>query len=496
MGCVRGRGRTLGAAIAFAAVLAGCSRPAPIEPPPRAHDAPRIPPESSIIAVPIDADAAMLTRAIERAVPRTLWTIDRRIERCVAPQRVKLFGKQVKVTPEIGCTIVGTVTRGAVRLHGKGKVIVADLPIHAEISARDVGGVLKGETATGSAMAHARITLDLTPDWQPRATVALSYDWTRPPGIDFLGQRITFTDQADAKLRPVVRDLERSLPRELARLDVRSKLDSLWRQAFTSIDLNAENPPVWARITPRALSYAGYTLDGRRLRLNVALEAGTETFVGPRPADPAPTPLPPMTPARGAGQLKLFVPVVADYAQLEPVILRALTKRAARPFVVPGIGPVTARFDKVTAYGSPGGRIAVGLTVAARPAAGNVGATHGVIWIAAHPVNAPGSAKVGFRDLVVTGDTDGVAADLLLRLGNSPGVAALIADALGQNFTGDYHKLLGKIGRAIDAKRVGDVVIHADLGTVETGVIEAHGTGLYLPVRLSGDARITYQPTR
>src|SRR3546814_10598175 len=107
-------------------------------------------------------------------------------------------------------------------------------------------------------MAHARITLDLTADWQPRATVDLSYDWTHPPGIDFLGQRITFTDQADEKLRPVVRDLERSLPRELARLDVRSKLDHLWRQAFTSIDLNAENPPVWARITPRALSYAGY----------------------------------------------------------------------------------------------------------------------------------------------------------------------------------------------------------------------------------------------
>src|SRR3546814_18466518 len=68
--------------------------------------------------------------------------------------------------------------------------------------------------------------------------------------------------------------------------------------------------------------------------------------------------------------------------------------------------------------------------------------------------------------------SDRVAGDLLVRLGNSPGVAALIADALGQNFTGDYQELLGKIGRAIDAKRVGDFVIHADLGDVETGVIQ------------------------
>src|SRR3546814_7336288 len=67
---------------------------------------------------------------------------------------------------------------------------------------------------------------------------------------------------------------------------------------------NAENPPVWARITPRALSYAGYTLDGKRLRLNVTLEAATETFVGPRPADPAATPLPPITRSSDAGRLR------------------------------------------------------------------------------------------------------------------------------------------------------------------------------------------------
>src|SRR3546814_8553928 len=102
----------------------------------------------------------MLTRAIERAVPKTLWTINRRLDRCIAPQRVKVIGKRVKVTVESGCTIVGTVTRGPVRLHGKGKLIVADLPIRARIAARHVDGVLEGEAATGAAMSHARRTLD------------------------------------------------------------------------------------------------------------------------------------------------------------------------------------------------------------------------------------------------------------------------------------------------------------------------------------------------
>src|SRR3546814_18694026 len=101
------------------------------------------------------------------------------------------------------------------------------------------------------------------------------------------------------------------------------------------------------------------------------------------------------------------------------------------------MGPVTARCDKVTAYGTTRGRIAVGLALAARPVSGDIGETRGVIWLAARPVNAPGSAKVSFRDLVVTGDTDRVAGALLVRLGISPGVAALFPAGLGQNFNGD-----------------------------------------------------------
>ena len=63
------------------------------------------------------ADTAALKRALERAVPRTLWTINRREPRCVPPQEVKVLGRRINVTPPIACTIVGRVTRGALRLH-------------------------------------------------------------------------------------------------------------------------------------------------------------------------------------------------------------------------------------------------------------------------------------------------------------------------------------------------------------------------------------------
>ncbi|MCD2324808.1 DUF4403 family protein [Sphingomonas sp. IC-56] len=462
-------------------------------PPPRVTDPFPAPHQLSAIAVPLDIDAAVLSRMLEREVPRTLWSINRPVKECVPAARVKLLGANLKVTPALGCTVVGTVTRAPIRLRGVGEEIIADIPIHARISARDVGGVLAGETATGSAMAHARIRLALQNDWSVRAVVRLAYDWTDAPGIEFLGQRITFTDQADARLQPIVRNLERTLPAEVAKLNIRTRVAEAWAQSFTSLQLNAQNPPVWMRITPQRLRYGGYRFSGNTLRLRLGMDALTETFVGPRPEDPDAIPLPPLSRTTGGEQLRFFIPVIADYAQLEPVILRALVKRSRRAFDVPGIGPVTARFDKVTAYATAGGRIALGITLAAR-AEGDREDTNGLVWVTALPVNAANSQRVGFTQLAVDGDTDGIGGDLLVRLVNTPGVSRAVADSLTQNFTDDFRELIGKVQRAIVEKSAGDFVIRAEIGQVRTGVLKAGGPGLYLPVWADGSARVTYVP--
>lgn len=465
------------------------------EAPPRANDAVEVPNQVSAIDVPLDVHVSVLNRALEQAVPRTLWSINQQVDKCVPAQRVKLFKAKIKVSPDLGCNVVGTVTRSAIRLRGQGEEIVADLPIRATIAARHVGGFLKGETATGSAMVQARIRLSMTDNWQPRATVRLAYSWTTPPGIDFLGKRITFTDKADEKLAPVVRDLERRLPQEIAKLNIRARVADAWRQSFTSLQLNAENPPVWMRITPQKLSYGGYALSGNRLRLSLGLSARTETFVGPRPEDPKPTPLPPLGhDARGA-KLEFFLPVIADYAELEPVLQKALDKRSARPFDLPGVGPVMAHFENVTGYGTTGGRIAVGMTLSARPQSGGA-ETHGLVWLTALPVNTPGSQRVAFQDLKVSGQTDGIGGDLLVKLIQSPAIAETLADSLTQNFAKDFDKLLGKVRRATARKRAGDFLIRADIAEVRTGALKASGQGVYLPVWASGTARVEYLPGR
>lgn len=486
----------LRAAIPLAALVlffSGCKRADLKGAPPHATDLVVIPHESSLVTVPLDTDISALSRVIDQEIPKQLWTISRHIDGCVAPKRVKVFGAKIAVTPKLGCDVVGVATRGLITLHGEGQDIVADLPIHATVSARNVGGMIS-QTASGNAVAQARIRLDISGDWSPHATVKLQYNWTSPPGIDILGQRITFTDKADEKLQPVIRNLERQLPGELAKLDLHGKIDAAWRQAFTTLQLNGSNPPVWMRITPERLGYGGYVLEGRTLRLKLGLQAVTETFVGEKPKPAAPTALPPMTRAAGDGKLRFSIPVIAQYAQLEPVVLRALEKRSARPFDLPAIGPVMARFGTANVYGAPGNRIAVGLTVSARSLRIGASEVKGRVWLTALPVNQADSRKVEFKDLKVTGTTDGKTGDLLLALANSPGLSQAIADALDQNFQKDFDELLIKVRMAIVASQQGDFLINAQIDTVDTGVLKATGQGIYLPVWANGKARVSYRP--
>lgn len=475
-------------------LAAGCARQAPSPAPPRVETAAaQLPEQSSAIVVPVTADLRMLERGLDANTPRVLWTVDEHRDTCVRGKRVDLGIGKVKLTPDLGCRIVGQVTRGAIRVAGAGERIDITMPVSAKIAVRDIGGVL-GETATARAIVHATGRLGVTGDWQPRATLDIAYDWREPPGIDIAGQRITFTSRADEKLKRVVRRLERDLPKEVAKLDLRRQLGDVWQRAFTVIELSKRNPPAWMRVTPRALGFGGYRIEGRQLRLTLAAEALTQTFVGRRPADPTPTTLPP--PSRVAGQpgLRFFIPVLADYAQLEPVVLRTLRKLAAGGITLTGIGPVDVDFGKVTVYATTGNRLAVGVTARVVPRDRNFPATSGEAWLTAQPYNDEGSQLVQARDVKLAADTDSTAVDLIVSLLDATQVQRAVALALRHDFAPDYRKVLGKAQHAIGARQEGDFFLSTDVTRVTTGQLQVTGAGLFLPVRAEGSARIDYRP--
>lgn len=480
-------------ALLAAALLTGCGGWRDEGRPPRTDDAITIKPQASLVSVPIEAELGDLARALEQRVPRELWRINEPQQTCVASMGVDLGIATLK-TPQIKCDIVGEVTRGPIRVAGSGKELRFSFPITAVVRAEDIGGVLKRETATAKAMAHAVVRIDLAKDWSPRGTVKLSYEWLAEPHVEFLGRTILLTKPAERELAPVIARLERELPGELGRIGIQRQVQQAWASAFTSVVLNEHNPEVWMRITPRALQYGGYEVTNGRLRLRLGMRALTETYVGHRPRPRPATPLPPMQPLDAKpGELAFFLPVFADYRALEPVLVRALRRRSQRPFMVPGLDPVDATFKSVKIYGTTGGRIAVGLTFSAQER-GTTGPTSGTVWMTGKPVNAEDSRRVGFTDFGVTGTTDMTGGDLILDMINAPGVAPMIADLLAQNFERDYAELLGKVDRAIAAKRTGDVIIHAELQRAKTGQLQAAGAGLYLPVWANGTASVTIVP--
>ncbi len=492
MNAVRRAMTALAAASLILLVGCGASDDAASVAPPRGDDPIVFQQQASQIAVDLKLDLAELERTLERELPRELWQIDRPGSECVASKKVDLALFKVK-SPKIECHIVGKVTRGRLRLSGKGEMLTVNLPVKGTLAARDVAGMFKGETGTGAAEVALALRLDLTPDWKLASTAKLDYRWTREPGIDFLGRRITFTSEADRELRPVKREVERIVARELARLPVKATAQDGWTKAHGVFVLNRENPAVWGRMTPQQFRFGGYTVQGRELILRLGLDAMFESFVGIKPDAAAPAPLPPLA-RRDKAQAKsiLHVPVVADYAVLEPVIAKALAKRALRPFVIADYGSVTAQFDKITVYGTGEGRIAVGGEFTANSDLPVIEQAKGRIWLTARPVNTRGSRAVKFTEVRITGDTDIVGEEFLFALANSPDFQGAITDALAQNFEGDFTKLRGKIDRAL-AKRKGRLADYSiTIERVETGIITAHGQGLYLPVDITAqiDARL------
>ncbi len=479
--------------LALCLLLAACAREGGNPAPPRVTASPRLPNQSSTIVVPVAASLADVTRGLEQATPRTLWTIDERRPDCVPAQRVDIGIGKLKVLPKLGCRIVGQVVRGPLRLGGSGDRLTIAMPVRATLAAEKVGGVA-GATATGAATVHAVARLGIAGDWRPTAKVDIAYDWREPPGVTILGQRVTFARRADARLHGVIAQLERDLPRELAKLEVRRRLDAVWREAFTNVELSRADPPAWMRVTPRRLGFGGYRVEGGQLRLVLAAEALTETFVGARPADPQPTPLPPPARVPGKPGLRFFIPVLADYAQLEPVVERTLKKLAARGITLTGVGPVDVAFGKATVYATTGGRLAVGVQAKVKARNAAFASTSGEAWLSALPYNLAGSQLVRARDVRLATRTDSAAVDLLVRLFDDAGVQASVAAALQHDFAPDYQKVLAKARAAIGARREGDFLLTARVDDVRNGRIAATGAGLFLPVQASGEARISYRP--
>jgi len=471
-------------AILLPLLLAACGGQVSNEAPPRAEPADLLQPQTSRVALPVEADLDLLEKRLNARLPTTVLTVDEKRERCLPKAKIKF-----------SCRLVGAVTRGPLRLSGSGSTLKLIMPITGEIEARDVLGFIGTNEATGKALVTADVELALAPDWTPKPKVDIRYRWEEEPGVLIAKQRITFTSLADKELAKLIAKLEAEVPALIAEAHPRQKVEDSWQKAHTVVELNARNPEVWMRVTPRGFGYGGYRIEGRTLRLLLEFEATTETFVGTRPADPDPTPLPPHGKLEGGTGFRLMIPVVADWTVLEGELEKALGKLARKGIPIEGVGRVEPTFGRPTLYATEGGRVAVGLPIRARGERGLLD-TGGNVWLTGRVSNAPDTQKLVVSDLTISGTIEGTQGALLMAIAQSPEVRDVIAAELATNFARDFDKLLGKIHTALTDKRIGAFVLNARITETRNGVIKPLGQGAYLVVEAKGDASLTWAPLK
>lgn len=495
--------RGLAAVLALipALLLTACSLfQSEVKPPPRSDEPIEASEGESVFAVDLDVGLNALRQALEAEVPRNLWLIDQPDVECLPSRRTKVIGIAIK-SPTIRCDLTGRVTRGSMQLSGSGQDLIITMPIKASVTASDIGGVIRQKTGTAQATVTARVRPTIQEDWRVKGTVSIRYDWKQPPTVSLLGRQITFADQADERLKTVVRTLESTLEREISSLNMRSEIEPLWQRSFAVMSVNRENPPVWLRVTPKHIGFDGYTTSRKTLSLKVRLNARTEIFVGDEPSAHAPLPLPNLLPPASAASsseqppgLNLAVPVVAQYSQLEPIVLRALQARAKQPFLVPAMGEQMVQFRSVTAYGTENNRLAVGIEFEAWAPDARDDPASGIVWLTVRPVNDPDSRVVRFAEPEYQAETTRFTTNVLLEIAKAQDFSEAIEGALTQNFEKDYRDLLGRVETALAQQQLGDFAVETRLDTVSTGAIKAYGEGLHLPASASGTAQIRYAP--
>lgn len=465
--------------------------------PPRVEEAAEVPVFNSRVALPVVIPMATLEKLVNEQVPQRLVTIDRDYDVCIEPRRVRVGSRRIAVTPTIRCRIVGQVDREPIRLSANGRdpnSIRLTFPVSATVSAKDIGRIIRQETGTAEAEVRAILNLRLNDRFEPVARISIDYDWTKRPGIEILGRRFTFAGRADPQLARIIADLERTLPGKLRTLGLERQAADAWARGFTSVSVNRENPEVWIRLTPRRLSSGGFRIEGDKLVARLALEAGTETFLGPRPPDPKPVPLPRLARLRpGDYGVRFAAPVIADYSELEPVLHKELAKLSERPLELPVAGRVDVRFERPTIYATTGERLAIGIPMQVGLERGEV-STRGTIWLTGLPINQPDSRKVRVTDLAIAGESDSTSVNLLLAAAQSPRVLGAIETALAHDFEGDFQKLMTKINTVLAGLPIGDFVASATVQGVGNGKVQAIGQGLFMPVEAYGEATLAHDP--
>lgn len=403
---------------AWQALLPVLALPACVAAPEAPSNAPRaaaeLPPESSLISLPVSIDLEQVGAVLLRELPRPFL---HGTQRRLVPVRHSSLSTSVASEPGIcSVTELSCLARHSVRTVAADSLATAAAEVSQRLQLRSLalsmdgnrlqwtaevdlsvltrlppGAVPMGATACGGAGRKPRFMLQQSGhvSWSPEGEAVLSpgphsLRWIRPCPLEGLPGGATALLDLPALRDRLQEVVEQQVLNRLRQESLHHRLEQAWPELSAPRELG---PGVWLLPHPEKVTFGELVGHGRYLSTAVLVQARPEIVRGARPATPV-APLPP--PARGlAGTEGLRLALRGDMALAEAA--RQVLRDLGGSLRLVGGQPV--RLERVRIWGN-GDRAVLGLGFRQPQLA--------ELFVYARPVYDPERNEVAFHDLAFT----------------------------------------------------------------------------------------------
>lgn len=289
------------------------------------HAAAPVPPEMSVISIPVSIDLEQVGGDLMRQLPRPLL---RSTQRRPLPVRLRSLHTSIATEPGVcSLTQLSCLAHNSVRTVSADRLATADAEVTQEMQLRSLAMSMEGSRFTLNAQVELEVSTRLGPEmeplgktacggkgakprfelqqgghvsWSPQGEVvvspgAYSVRWLRPCNITAFASGVESLLDLPA-LRDQLQDaVERQVLNRLRQDSLRQSLERAWPELNTPRELR---PGVWLLPHPENVAFGELVGKGRHISTAVLVHARPEIVMGARP-DVVVPPLP--TPERGIG---------------------------------------------------------------------------------------------------------------------------------------------------------------------------------------------------
>jgi len=454
----------------------------------------------SSVILPVSFSLSGIAEFANSQLPATLIQ-ETSLQRCVEPQKActkipefrgfKIYSRMecVQVTPGIDCAIDQKVARqGTFSVQGRDNTLVLQQDFRGSATVRGRGEIGRHirETAEGALRLTVRTRPAVGSDWAVTMPVfEPGIQWLQTPtAVLFNFIPVTFQSKADGALNSAIANFRSgTLPTELAKIDLRSLVDPLWRALQEPMPIALPTgQQLFFHFRPEQIGLEPLTISDGAVKTRIALSGRTrvtDTAASPFPADP--TEVPDLSKFPPVSHLALTVPVKLKLGTLNDALNEDFPQTLS--FDRPIAGRVTIRSANLE---HRDGKLLIRMDT--KLEAGDSASYDGSMTLSGYPKWNTETATLVFEQSELSVDGNGMSAALLNMIAGSSAVLNLLSEAAHIPLAPVLSELQASLDAALDRELLPGLRTRGDVTLAVTDVLL--GDRMTLILRATGDLRV------